>query len=205
MIPINKYPYTDAHELNMDWVLNELRRLVSEWVEMKSEWTNLESEFESLKSYVENYFNNLNLTNEVNAKLNQMSVDGTLSALIAPLLMDAVSPKFVASTSDMTDTSALYVLAGTGYLYYYDSATNQFVSSNVRYGDVAAVNQLMSDSYISLPDDPVNWIPQGTLTSGYYVSTNGNSYANTAWSNIQWAVSPGDNFKITGCSRDAVL
>ena len=27
-IPINKYPYTDLHEMNMDWILEKIKELI---------------------------------------------------------------------------------------------------------------------------------------------------------------------------------
>ena len=32
---INKYPYTDFHELNLDWVIAEIRKLHTEWSDFK--------------------------------------------------------------------------------------------------------------------------------------------------------------------------
>ena len=42
----NKYPYTDFHELNLDWILEVVKRLESEWPEFK---TTLETEWNEYK------------------------------------------------------------------------------------------------------------------------------------------------------------
>lgn len=47
--------------------------------------------YESLQNYVNNYFDNLNVQEEINAKLDAMASDGSLTALINPLIPDAVS------------------------------------------------------------------------------------------------------------------
>lgn len=44
-----------------------------------------------LQEYVNNYFDNLDVQNEINNKLDQMSTDGTLTNLISPLLPNVVS------------------------------------------------------------------------------------------------------------------
>ena len=33
----NKYPYTDFHELNLDWVLETIRNLTEEWAAVQTD------------------------------------------------------------------------------------------------------------------------------------------------------------------------
>lgn len=75
---LNKYPYTDFHELNLDWFLAEFAR-VTEKV------GTLEETVQQFTEFVTNYFDNLDVQQEINNKLNQMYADGSLSALIQPL------------------------------------------------------------------------------------------------------------------------
>ena len=116
--------------------------------------------YKELESFVTNYFENLDVQQEINEKLDQMAEDGSLTALIADYmnpyieeqnttLQNAINtqngritaienevesiasgtPKFVASTDDMTDTSIAYVNTTDGYLYTYDNGawTAQFI------------------------------------------------------------------------------
>ena len=91
----NKYPYTDFHELNLDWVLETIKQLVADWEEyhtsltgewndMQEDWHDVEGAWISLKNYVENYFANLNVQTEINNKLDEMASDGTLDAILLP-------------------------------------------------------------------------------------------------------------------------
>ena len=75
---VNKYPYTDLHELNLDWLLAEFKKLHLEVVD-------LDTTVKQFTEFVTNYFANLDVQDEINNKLDQMASDGTLAALIQPL------------------------------------------------------------------------------------------------------------------------
>lgn len=47
--------------------------------------------FNTLQSYVDDYFDNLDVQDEIDAKLDQMVTDGTLDTMIYPLVSDAVT------------------------------------------------------------------------------------------------------------------
>lgn len=74
--------YTNFHELNQDWFLNEFNKVLKEWANMKKSFTNLNDYFNDLRDYVQNYFKNLDVQDEINKKLDQMSEDGTLNILL---------------------------------------------------------------------------------------------------------------------------
>lgn len=99
----HKYPYTSANELNLDWFLSQFKELTDAWDDQKTdyeqfktdvtaEFNNLKGQFETLDEtvaafieFVNNYFDNLDVQQEVNNKLDEMVSDGTLDSLIQPL------------------------------------------------------------------------------------------------------------------------
>lgn len=83
-----EYPYTDPNRYNSDWILNRVKELSLEWIETQKEWNNTREEFASLKAFIQNYFAQLDLQDEVNVKLDIMARDGSLSALISPLFSE---------------------------------------------------------------------------------------------------------------------
>ena len=138
------------------WLCNYIENTVIPAVNNNAEaLEELQDKFVELKDYVEHYFDNLDVQEEINAKLDQMVDDGELTTLIGQYVqpiqdayearVDAsIAEQFAAqntrienveaqvssavegtplpatSTSDMTDTSRIYVNTTDGNWYYYD-------------------------------------------------------------------------------------
>lgn len=74
--------YSNFHQLNQDWFLDEFNKLVSQWEAMQKKFDNLQDAFNDLKNYIQDYFKNLDVQEEINKKLDQMFEDGTLNILL---------------------------------------------------------------------------------------------------------------------------
>lgn len=53
--------------------------------------TEMKSAFEQLKNYVNEYFNNLDVQEEINTKLDEMAADGTLNTIFSPVIAEKVN------------------------------------------------------------------------------------------------------------------
>ena len=82
-----KFPYTNFHEMNLTWVIETVKRLVNEWVEMQGDFSNLQGDFEELKKYVTDYFAKLEIDKEVRKILEEMKASGELSEIISDALL----------------------------------------------------------------------------------------------------------------------
>ena len=112
------------------------------------------NQFNELHDYVHDYFDNLDVQEEINNKLDAMAEDGTLTTLIKryidPIVeeqddridagltqINTIAQNFnqlvnsnpipVSSTSAMTDHSKIYLNTTNGKWYYYDSTQSGFV------------------------------------------------------------------------------
>jgi len=47
---INEFPYTDFHELNLDWIIKNVKEITREFIELKKQNDNVLSDFEILKN-----------------------------------------------------------------------------------------------------------------------------------------------------------
>lgn len=43
-----QFPYTNFHDLNLDWLLDQMKKLVSEWEQMKIDWQTFQDRMEAL-------------------------------------------------------------------------------------------------------------------------------------------------------------
>lgn len=86
----NKYPYTDFHEMNLDWVIERVKKLTEDWLATQEAWNNTQEEWQQLYDYVHDYFANLDVQDEINNKINQMILDGTFMTIVTPTINQTV-------------------------------------------------------------------------------------------------------------------
>ena len=120
--------------------------------------------FNELQNYVNDYFSNLDVQDEINNKLDEMAEDGTLYTLISKyvdpqlkILSDRIdyvdekissvytgSPIPVNSISQMTDTSKTYLLLSDGNWYWYNGTTwvsgGQYQAVEIGVGQITEKN-----------------------------------------------------------------
>lgn len=132
----NLGPYTNFHELNQDWFLQEFNKLIEQWKAMQKNFDNLQDAFNDLKSYIQDYFKNLDVQNEINNKLNEMANDGSLAEIFVPYLNNINSPVVVNSTTEMTDKNKIYLLATNSHLYTYNNSLSSFTDTGIIYGQL---------------------------------------------------------------------
>ena len=85
-----RYPYTDMHELNLDWFLARFKEYYEHITEQDQKITTLEETVEQFTNFVTNYFDNLDVQVEINNKLDAMAASGELQAMLQPYFDDFV-------------------------------------------------------------------------------------------------------------------
>lgn len=76
-----QFPYTNFHEMNLSEVINILLTMQEEWNATKAEWA-------SYKEFIDNYFENLDLTEEVYKVMLRMAANGELADIVDPVIID---------------------------------------------------------------------------------------------------------------------
>lgn len=129
-------------------VVDYLNKTMEDVETLHGDITNLHTAYEELQSYVNNYFSTLDVQEEINKKLDEMSNDGSLSAIILPLVSQNIAPHVVDSLSEMTNKNYMYVLSTTGDIYFWDGS--KFKKSSLKYPENIYE---MVKYYDTLPDN----------------------------------------------------
>ena len=86
-------------------------------------------EYNELYTFVHDYFDNLDVQEEVNNKIDSLIKDGTIENILKSEIK--FSPVMVDSTDKMHDINTIYVLSTNGHIYYYNGES--FVDSGLIY------------------------------------------------------------------------
>lgn len=119
------FPGQDAGIINDDWIIQKMYELINEW-------KTVETDFKKLQDYVTNYFNNLDITEEVSKKIDSMIKDGTFANIIASMYSNpiVVVPDVEtlkntdASIGQIVKTMSYYNNTGYGGAYYVITKNN---------------------------------------------------------------------------------
>lgn len=114
------------HEMDLDWLIAEIKNALSEWDITKHDW-------EETKQYITDYFKNLDVSKEISDKLDQMAEDGSLSILLQKIVMDTMPPLVVNSTDEMTDINRTYILKTDSHVYQYQN--NSWIDTGLIFGE----------------------------------------------------------------------
>lgn len=85
----NNFPYTNFHELNLDWILKNIKKIEADMAKFYEEQQKMGNELATLKTYVDNrlsdFIEELNVPEEVRKIIMEMAGNGELEQLISGL------------------------------------------------------------------------------------------------------------------------
>lgn len=100
-IPINQYPYTDLHEMNMDWVIKQVQDCIASVDQ-------LGLDFAALKTYVEDFINNLDVDQAVRDYIDQLVSDGTIEQIIRDVIADTLDAVPTSGSDNLVKSGGVY-------------------------------------------------------------------------------------------------
>ena len=175
------YLVSMTYEEQLIWLCNYLENTVIPTVNNNGEAVEeLQNLYIELKSYVDNYFENLDVQEEINNKLDEMAESGQLESIIAAYL--SLAALFVydtaldlAAATNLSDGSSAYILGKTTYndgkgAFY---KIREITISDVVDGDniigITATDDLVAEK---LPNYYVNKNTEDIATNAENINTN---------------------------------
>lgn len=90
--PNNPYIPGDPYSYDLKWIVAQIKIAIDEFIAIHGQISDLATELAGLKQYVRDYFANLDISEEVEAKLDEMQEDGSLEELLGPYVATIVAP-----------------------------------------------------------------------------------------------------------------
>lgn len=161
-MPFQNWPYSDLGNINLDWIL---ARVKEAWEKAD----NAEEIAENLRTFVNDYFDNLDVQQEINEKIDNMVLDGSFEDVLlqfVPAIIDTwltahiTNPASPPLDSTLTLTNAAAQAARTGLLF------SRSLLNQGNLADGTDLNTLVAD-----PADPGK-------VNGIWVLVQGRTYPN---------------------------
>lgn len=176
-------------------VVEYLNKVIDDMNAVGQQTENITNAMTNLQNYVNNYFDNLDVQDEINNKLDEMAIDGTLSSLMSVYIDNIINPSLnnlqnqinslasgsplvASSISEMTDTTRVYVNTTDGHWYYYNGTVwtdgGIYQSSGISDHSVTKVkinNDLFEEDAISFLNIDINSTTRNQFSR--YITVNG--------------------------------
>lgn len=219
-----EFPYTNFHELNLDWIIQKVHDLAVEYVKTQNELKALEEDFINLKNYVDNYFASTDFAELADEVLHEMLTNGDLTTLFAQytlriysnvaemkadtLLIDGSRAKTLGYNYASDKGSGMYfITADTSISGFYETLNNglraYLVKENSIYlgqvgiqenTDITSIMQTALDNYSEI------YLPRGTYyTNGVLNITHDNVHIDLGGSTFNQTLNANGAF--ISCSR----
>lgn len=124
----DKYPYTDFHELNLDWLLKVVKDLDTAFDSIKDQLI----ELDQISDYVQDYLSNINWSSLAADAIQDLYTGGQLATLIASYIASDVTPTITQLTNDIAAlASSVNDLSNASFSFKWTSGTDYFCYLNI--------------------------------------------------------------------------
>ena len=98
----NNFPYANFHELNADWILEQVRKVTDEWEEYKTSMDEWKLGVDDELAEFQAWFDNLDVQDEVRTVINELIRSGEFIEIASPQIVSATEAWL---TAHITQTS----------------------------------------------------------------------------------------------------
>lgn len=104
IMAFEQFPYSNFHDLNLDWIISEVKKAIEGFKALSAKTDDFETTLNNALEYINNYFKNLDVQEEINNKLEEMKKNGELADIIAAFLK---VPNYYLSVQSMVDDTSI--------------------------------------------------------------------------------------------------
>lgn len=78
-----QFPYSNFHDLNLDWIIQKVKEAMQGYADLSTKVDGFEVTLQGALDYINNYFKNLDVQDEIDKKLQEMADSGELANIVA--------------------------------------------------------------------------------------------------------------------------
>lgn len=90
-----QFPYSNFHEMNMDEIIKVVKDMLEEWAQYYAQWDqwqdDIDQAWQDMQDFINNYFDNLDVQQEINNKIISMVNSGEFADIVSPYIPDEVT------------------------------------------------------------------------------------------------------------------
>ena len=160
------FPYTNFHEMNLDEIIKMMKTLTEEWLQYYTTWNEWRNEtntaFEELRQFVIDSFDNLNVTQAVSDKIDEMIEDGTFDNILGKFF-EHFTKDYYFSSNYVTIDNLMDLSVDDTYALFDDYVTKGILSKSI-IGYASTANTQVDDAEenTNSPIYMYSWIRRAT-------------------------------------------
>ena len=98
----NNFPYANFHELNADWIIEQVRKVMDEWEEYRTDMNLWKVGVDDQLAEFQAWFDNLDVQDEVRTVMNELILSGEFIEITSPQIVSATEAWLAAHITPTT-------------------------------------------------------------------------------------------------------
>lgn len=98
----NNFPYANFHELNADWIIEQVRKVMDEWEEYRTDMNLWKLGVDDQLAEFQAWFDNLDVQDEVRTVMNELILSGEFIEITSPQIVSATEAWLAAHITPTT-------------------------------------------------------------------------------------------------------